>query len=248
VFIVYRAEVEPRGNPTATAVTAINITQHWGFNLDASLRATDGPTIKHHTIDIASDEILELGPGFIATGKLTPVKGTPHHHTDEHGILSQRYPEEGYDDYYLFSSSAGGKPQPGRLPISSLEDGKFDLLSPIIAPSSAPPSVVLAAPKSGLNATFDTNQAGVQFWSCEPLTGAGAMKRIHGGTGTEDGQKAGYKGGSAAFLEFHEPHAAFLHPEIVAKSITKDNTLLADGELYHNYVKMDLKITTPTEV
>ena len=42
----------------------------------------------------------------------------------------------------------------------------------------------------------------------------------------------------AAFLEFHEPLAAFLHPETVGPS--KNDTLLASGEVYNNWVRMDV--------
>lgn len=42
----------------------------------------------------------------------------------------------------------------------------------------------------------------------------------------------------AAFLEFHEPLAAFLHPETVGPS--HNDTLLASGEVYNNWVRMDV--------
>ena len=42
----------------------------------------------------------------------------------------------------------------------------------------------------------------------------------------------------AAFLEFHEPLAAFLHPDTVGPS--KNDTLLASGEVYNNWVRMDV--------
>jgi hypothetical protein len=43
-------------------------------------------------------------------------------------------------------------------------------------------------------------EGGVQFWSCEPFEGKGAVKRIHGGSGLEDGNKLGYKGGGKPSL------------------------------------------------
>lgn len=42
----------------------------------------------------------------------------------------------------------------------------------------------------------------------------------------------------AAFLEFHEPLATFLHPETVGPS--DNDTLLASGEVYNNWVRMDV--------
>jgi hypothetical protein len=64
--------------------------------LDASLRETEYPTVKKHLLEIASDETLELGQGFIATGKLLPVKGTAHEHKLSEGALGKRYPAKGY--------------------------------------------------------------------------------------------------------------------------------------------------------
>ena len=43
---------------------------------------------------------------------------------------------------------------------------------------------------------------------------------------------------AAAFLEFHEPLAAWLHPS--TQGLSKDDTLLASGEIYNNYVRMDV--------
>lgn len=43
---------------------------------------------------------------------------------------------------------------------------------------------------------------------------------------------------AAAFLELHEPLAAWLHPGTVGAS--GNDTLLASGEVYNNYVRMDV--------
>ena len=60
------------------------------------------------------------------------------------------------------------------------------------------------------------------------------MKRIHGGAGAP-GEGQGYPPHSAVFLEFHEPHAAWLHPWGAEE---EDSTILGSGEMYHNFTKV----------
>lgn len=86
-------------------ISPVSVTiQHWGFNLDASLRLGGTPTIRNHQLQVAADNILELGPGFIATGKLTPVEGTPHDHRTTNNVLGDRYPKSGYGSSFSFST------------------------------------------------------------------------------------------------------------------------------------------------
>jgi aldose 1-epimerase len=68
----------------------------------------------------------------------------------------------------------------------------------------------------------------------------GARKVIHGGSGVRDSGDA-YGPGTAAFLEFHEPLAAFLQPS----NKDGDDTLLTSEELYHNFVRMDVRFKDP---
>jgi aldose 1-epimerase len=44
---------------------------------------------------------------------------------------------------------------------------------------------------------------------------------------------------AAAFLEFHEPLAAFLFPQLQRN---QDDTLLTSDEVYHNFVKVNVTI------
>ena len=79
-------------------------------------------------------------------------------------------------------------------------------------------------------------ESGVQFYSGGFIVPQSARKKIHGGSGeVEKGD--GYLAGAGAFLEFHEPLAAFLNP---ATSLSGNDTLLASGELYNNFTKMDV--------
>ena len=43
---------------------------------------------------------------------------------------------------------------------------------------------------------------------------------------------------AAAFLEFHAPLAAWIHPG--TRGATGEDTLLASGEVYNNFVRMDV--------
>lgn len=245
LFIIYRAKVTDKDGKKI--VCPINLTQHWGFNLDASMRDGSEPSIREHLIDIAADQIIELKSDFLATGKLLPTKGTPHEHSFKAGTIGSRYPENGFDHYYLFSAPPNPSGiAPARMPLASLQKPDFDLVLPVVSHAETnPPFVTLASPRSGMKASFDTNQSGVQFWSCNPFNGSGAVKRIHGGSGQEDGINKGYKSAAGAFLEFHEPHAAFLHPDFVKQSISKNDTLLGSDHLSHNFVKVNLRFKQP---
>ena len=81
-----------------------------------------------------------------------------------------------------------------------------------------------------------TTESGVQFYSGGFIVPQSARKLIHGGSGeVEKGD--GYMAGAGAFLEFHEPLAAFLNP---ATSLSGNDTLLASGEIYNNFTKMEV--------
>ena len=85
----------------------------------------------------------------------------------------------------------------------------------------------------------------------------GARKKIHGGSGAVgDGYGPGSTSSfslflpsnadrrdvnwiAAAFLEFHAPLAAWLHPP-ESRGPTGDDTLLVSGEVYNNFVRLDV--------
>ncbi|PSR73726.1 hypothetical protein PHLCEN_2v10445 [Hermanssonia centrifuga] len=249
VVIVYRARLEEEGK-----VTPINLTQHWGFNLDASLK--DGPeslSVKDHKLTIKADHTIALTETGLSTGELAPVAGTHHAHAEKKtSKIGESFPEKGYDEFYLFSRPAA--PIPTRLPASAFQASGTvgvtsaegaNVLKEILKPreQTAEPLVSLESEKSGLKLVFDTNQSGVQFYS-NNLTSPekNARKKIHGGSGVF-GAGDGYGVGTAAFLEFHEPLAAWLHPATLGAS--GDDTLLASGEVYNNYVKMDVWYKSP---
>ncbi|EIW57180.1 galactose mutarotase-like protein [Trametes versicolor FP-101664 SS1] len=233
VLIVYRAKLLDEKK-----VTPINLTQHWGFNLDASLQ--DGPdplTIKDHTISLKADHTVELNSEALSTGTLLPVAGTHHAHAEKSsGRIGEQFPEQGYDEFYLFSARAA-PPPPSVLPASELTP-ELDLVGAALSRDgpAGEELVSLASGKSGLRLGFASNQPGVQFYSNNlSVPEKGARKKIHGGSGAIGD---GYPAGTAAFLEFHAPLAAWIHPQ--TRGPTGEDSLLASGEVYNNFVRLDV--------
>ncbi|TFK83746.1 galactose mutarotase-like protein [Polyporus arcularius HHB13444] len=239
VVLVYRAKLLDENK-----ITPINLTQHWGFNLDASLQ--EGPetlSIKNHKIDIKADHIVELNPEGLSTGKLLAVTGTHHAHAEKmSGKIGESFPESGYDEFYVLSKRAT-TPPPSILPASELKP-ELDLVGAALSRDgpAAEEVVSLAGAKSGLRISFATNQAGVQFYTNNfALPEKGARKKIHGGSGSVGD---GYGPGTAAFLEFHAPLAAWIHPGVRGSS--GEDTLLASGQVYNNFVRMDVWYKAPS--
>ncbi|KAJ7195632.1 galactose mutarotase-like domain-containing protein [Mycena pura] len=246
VVFVYRAKLaEGQGK----LVTPVNLTQptqrrqHWGFNLEASQRGREPVSVKGHTLTVKSDRLVKRDADSLATGFI-PSAGTPHEHAGK--LIGEQYPEQGYDDYYAF---APFEKIPTRIPRASFAD--VDLLADVLRPSNGPaaargkradPVVELASAASGLKLVFDSNQGGVMFYSFAGTDPSkGARKQIHGGSGRRD-QGDSYAAGTAAFLEFHDPLAAFLDPA----NKDKEDTLLTSDEIYHNYVRCDVRFKEPT--
>ncbi|THH27229.1 hypothetical protein EUX98_g6965 [Antrodiella citrinella] len=239
VVIVYRAKLLDEGN-----VTPINLTQHWGFNLDASLKDTPehSLTVKDHSLTINADHTIALDSLGLSTGSLLPVTGTHHAHAEKPSHkIGENWPTSGYDEFYNFKPRSTPTAAT-RIPIAEFTS-TTDLLKDVIAPGS-PSLVELASAKSGLRLSFDSNQSGVQFYTNNFASEAkGARKKIHGGSGLMNGGDS-YGVGSAAFLEFHEPLAAWLHPSTIGHS--GNDTLLASGELYNNFVRLDVWFKSPS--
>jgi len=156
--------------------------------------------------------------------------GTPHEHDSKK--IGSNYPASGYDNFYLFSKQdydSSIATQPPRTPVSQLPE--LDLLSELLSPApTAKVPVELWSEKSNYKLSFSSNRGGVQFYTALGQKGEGERKRIHGG-GPSAG---GYPKEGAAFLEFQDPLAGFLHPQ------NDIDTLLTSDELYHNYVKLNI--------
>ncbi|KAJ3784508.1 galactose mutarotase-like domain-containing protein [Lentinula aff. detonsa] len=240
ILYVYRAKVDK-------GVTPVNLTQHWGFNLEASLKdGEDTLSVKNQNITIKSDRIVARDADSLNIGNFIPVTSATEH-LHEGQKIGDKYPNLGYDDYYAFAPRTVKIPK--RFPISEFTP-KLDLLKDVLIPSGTEdatrgdrpePVVELSSDKSGLKLVFETNQDGVMFYSnawADPSKGA--RKKIHGGSGIKD-HGDGYVPGTAAFLEFHDILAAFLDPA------NKDgnDTLLTSDEVYHNYVRCDVRFKQP---
>ncbi|KAF7967966.1 hypothetical protein HWV62_32429 [Athelia sp. TMB] len=227
IVIIYRAKVE--GKDGAKAVTPINLTQHWGFNLDASLK--EDISAKGHNLTIKAASVLERDALNLPTGNLPEVSGAHIHNGKK---IGESFPDEGYDDYYLLSSDAVA-PIQKYIPLEQITDpaSSLDLLKAIVeAPSKN--AVELKSEKSGLKLTFDSNQSGLQFYSYNWPDVNAPRKKIHGGSGDWD-KGDGYVPGTAAMIEFHEPLSAFLYPSLQQNG---DTTLLTSDEVYNNFVRL----------
>jgi aldose 1-epimerase len=85
----------------------------------------------------------------------------------------------------------------------------------------------------------------VQFYTANFYDRSNARKKIHGGTGAK-GAGDGYGPHAGAFLEFHAPLAAFLAQN---KGTVRngDDTLLGPGEVYNNWVRLDVRCVSVPE-
>ncbi|KAF5347395.1 hypothetical protein D9758_011255 [Tetrapyrgos nigripes] len=243
IVYVYRAKL------LDGEVTAVNLTNHWGFNLDASLNkeSTELADVKGHTLLMKADRIVARDADSLNTGNFISTSSAAEHNHNGKKI-GEGYPEAGYDDYYVFQPQTVNIPK--RVSISSLSSSDFDLVKDLLTPAipnqaaqgaRSPTVVELASTKSGLKLSFDTNQSGAMFYS-NGLSNAnsGARKKIHGGSGIKDHGDA-YTPGTAAFLEFHDILSAFLDPS----NKDKEDTLLTRDELYNNYVRCDVVYRAP---
>ncbi|EPQ52513.1 galactose mutarotase-like protein [Gloeophyllum trabeum ATCC 11539] len=242
VVIVYRAKLLDQGK-----VTPLNITQHWGFNLTASLQeGADSLSVKSHSLTFKADKVLELDKVGLSAGKLQDVAGTAHDFRTARTIGSQWPTVEngpgGYDWYYSFPRTPAAKDhriEPTRV------TPQLNLVKEVLETKleGEERKVELASEKSGVKIVFGSNQSGVQFYTNNFASTTSARKKIHGGSGA-DGEGQGYGVGSAAFLEFHAPLAAWLHPETVRDGF--DTLLAGNGEVYNNWVKADIYYKTPS--
>ncbi|KAF8546687.1 galactose mutarotase-like protein [Imleria badia] len=234
IVIVYRAKL-------LKTCAYIHCWQHWGFNLDASLQ--DGEeTLKvlNHDLTIKASHIAELQSNFLPTGRYIPVAEADNSsgaHVHDNKRIGDLFPGTGYDDYYVLSPRSDLKlASPHRTPITEFSDA-LNLVNDILSVRNDP-VLKLSSDKSGLAVEFDSNQAGLMFYTNNHTDAKGYRKKIHGGTGL---QGDGYIPQSAAFIEFHEPLSAFLYP-----TSTSTDTLLTSDEIYNNYVRADI-VVRPSE-
>ncbi|KAA1476245.1 galactose mutarotase-like protein [Dentipellis sp. KUC8613] len=242
VVLLYRAKLLDAG---AKTVTPINLTQHWGFNLEASLKGDTDLSVKGHELTIKASDTVDIDDAGLPTGALSPVKGTAHEHHKK--LIGDRFPEggistlgDGYDHFYVFEKREQPPTAAHHIPTAAFTP-EADFVKDVLGARPQEGIVELASQKSGLRLVFNSNQSGVQFYSNNLATGDGARKKIHGGSGNA-GPGEGYGPGSAVFLEFHEPHASFLYPSL---NPSGDDTLLHSDEVYNNFVRVDVLYKSP---
>ncbi|KZT23155.1 galactose mutarotase-like protein [Neolentinus lepideus HHB14362 ss-1] len=239
VVIIYRAKLLDEGK-----VTPLNLTQHWGFNLTASLKdAAHSVSVKSHQLAMKADKTLELDKNGLSTGKLLDVAGTYHDFRTPRTIGSQWPTVEngpgGYDWYYSFPPTPSTTDH--RLAPGTKKNVVKEVLEKKLEGDEA--KVELGSETSGVKIVFGSNQSGVQFYTNNYGSTTFPRKKIHGGSGVE-GEGEGYGSASAAFLEFHSPLAAWLHPDTVRDGF--DTLIAGNGEVYNNWVKADVYYKTPS--
>ncbi|KZV64229.1 galactose mutarotase-like protein [Peniophora sp. CONT] len=227
VVLVYRAALLSKN-----VVTPVNLTQHWGFTLDASLTDKYGPealNIKGHRLTIQAPYICEVDATKMPTGKLISTEGTAHAHKNK--VIADDFPAPGgYDNFYVFDKRSAHTKH--FIPRSEFKP-ESNLLADALVPGAADGVVELASDKSGIHLVFGSNQGGVQLYSHNIPKETGGVKRAHGGTGKE----IGYPAYSGVFLEFHEPLASFVYPDAYPG---KNDTILTPDEIYNSYTRMDV--------
>ena len=72
-----------------------------GYNLDASVDQQAVP-IHDHKLTIKGDKTVELHPDMLATGQLTSHDPSSPYHFLNHTTIGSRYPEKGYDNFFVF--------------------------------------------------------------------------------------------------------------------------------------------------
>ncbi|EIW84609.1 galactose mutarotase-like protein [Coniophora puteana RWD-64-598 SS2] len=229
VVIVYRSRLQEKDK-----VTPINLTQHWGFNLDASLKDDpEAQSILNHRVTLKASHIADRHANFLPTGNFIPVAEADNGslaHVHDGKRVGDNWPSgAGYDDYYVLSERTT-RQSPHRIKTSEFGPSLNVVKDIFERPNEN--VLELSSEKSGLAVKFDSNQDGLMFYTNNFSNEKGYRKKIHGGTG-EKGD--GYRKQSATFIEFHEPLAAFKYP-----TTTSTDTLLTSNEIYNNYVRADV--------
>ncbi|KAI5449503.1 hypothetical protein NCC49_004647 [Naganishia albida] len=239
VVLVYRAKLLEGDE------TALNLTQHWAFNLEASENARNGPgpqtDIKQHTYQLNSTQCLELASDTaLPTGHLIDAAkwrdGACNFKSPKK--IGEPYPKNGLDDFSVFERRL--KPAESKVVVDGDVEQVGNVFGGDVDGQLGETVAKLSSEKTGLSLEFQTNQSGVQYWSGHGgYDGSDARRRVHGGK-AEAGVGDGYNEPPALAMEFHEIYGAWMHPEL--KEIGWD-TVLKKNQVYNNWVKMTIKST-----
>ena len=73
--------------------------------MDASVDQKAVP-IHDHKLTIKGNKTIELHPDRLATGQLTSHELNSPHYFLDHTPIGLRYPEKGYDDFFVFDQTS----------------------------------------------------------------------------------------------------------------------------------------------
>jgi hypothetical protein len=148
-----------------------------GYNLDASVDQRVVP-IHDHKLTIRGNKTLELHPDLLATGRLTSHDSSSPYHFLNHTAIGSRYPQKGYDDFFVFNQT-GEQVRSHQLVFSTSARHTYlfirqianifkeaelpdtDLIDKIIMPVPGEPTkarVILEGSQSGIRLSFATNR------------------------------------------------------------------------------------------
>ncbi|KAN0065530.1 hypothetical protein ACQY0O_001367 [Thecaphora frezii] len=222
------------------AVTPLNLTQHWGFNLAASSDepgavAQEGRIDQHvvqfYPLDPSKGvKRLSLDDKMLADGTVVdlsqPDAEGQSHEWDRAGgkPIAESRLESGYDHFYVWGAAKSGL---ASSDAADLCDDKARRMR-------------VSSDTTGISLTFHTNQAGTQIYCTEGQPPApadadkagGAMKKVH--RKLQQGEELGNAQRSAIMIEFGAPHCGFLHPSL--EQWGGGASLLRKGDIYDNWV------------
>jgi len=75
--------------------------QHWGFNLEASIRGAPHLNIRDHYATVNSNHIVTVDKRLVPDGTLTPTAGTGHWHQGKK--IGDQFVEGGYGQFTVYS-------------------------------------------------------------------------------------------------------------------------------------------------
>ncbi|KAK4700007.1 Xaa-Arg dipeptidase, partial [Phenoliferia sp. Uapishka_3] len=212
VAVVLRARIIDGDAEAAKKGTPVNLTVHWGFNL-AEFGKGEREDVLDHKLWIESNRVSQLDSKMLATGQTKSTK--------------EGEPLDALDFTQGTASDPASHRTIGKKFLPSGIDHNI-----VFNSISDEPKVVLTSPDSKVSLAFRTNQGTVQCYTAGGFDGKHSRKPEH-----KNGEK-GYPQFGAIFLEFHQPLATFLHPELQA--IAGTDTILRGGEVYENRVEVDI--------
>lgn len=72
--------------------------------MDASVDQQAAP-IHDHKLTIKGNQTMELHPDMLSAGQLTSHDPSSPYHFINHPTIGSRYPEKGYDDFFVFDQT-----------------------------------------------------------------------------------------------------------------------------------------------